>query len=232
MLYDKDGDLDLLKGNTVAVIGFGSQGHAHSQNLRDSGIDVVVAEASGTAAWDRAAEAGFKVLAADAAAATASVIMMVVPDQAQKAVYESSICESLEDGDRCFFGNKAVNLGILARSGVSIPRGVAISGECLKAIIRENVCDLWMKDVLAYSDEIADSIQKVRLNKSVTDEITAFCSCCFEDGNAVAVRSSYTNEDAEDSSLAGVFSSFTNIGEIDAVISAIKAFLSRLGMRI
>jgi len=105
MLYDKDGDLGLLEGKTVAVIGFGSQGHAHSQNLRDSGIDVVVAEASSTVAWDRAAEAGFKVLTADAAAETAQVIMMVVPDQVQKTVYESSIGENLEDGDMLMFAH-------------------------------------------------------------------------------------------------------------------------------
>ena len=69
MLYEKDADLGLLDGKTVAVIGFGSQGHAHSQNLRDSGVKVVVAEAPGTPAWDRAAAAGFEVLTADAAAA-------------------------------------------------------------------------------------------------------------------------------------------------------------------
>src|SRR4030042_4548086 len=98
MLYDKDADLGLLKGKTVAVIGFGSQGHAHSQNLRDSGVDVVVAEASGTPAWDRAVAADFKVLTANAAAAMADVIMMVVPDQTQKTVYESSIRDNLKDG--------------------------------------------------------------------------------------------------------------------------------------
>ena len=69
MLYEKDADLHLLDGKTVAVIGFGSQGHAHSQNLRDSGVKVVVAEAPGSAAWDRAAAAGFEVLTADAASA-------------------------------------------------------------------------------------------------------------------------------------------------------------------
>jgi len=105
MLYEKDGDLGLLKGKTVAVIGFGSQGHAHSQNLRDSGVEVVVAEAAGTGAWDRAAAADFKVMTADAAAALADVIMMTVPDQAQKAVYESSIRAGLKDGDMLMFAH-------------------------------------------------------------------------------------------------------------------------------
>jgi ketol-acid reductoisomerase len=105
MLYEKDGDLGLLKGKTVAVIGFGSQGHAHSQNLRDSGANVVVAEAQGTPAWDRAAEAGFQVMTADAAAAMADVIMMVVPDQTQKVVYESAVRANLKDGDMLMFAH-------------------------------------------------------------------------------------------------------------------------------
>jgi ketol-acid reductoisomerase len=105
MLYEKDGDLGLLKGKTVAIIGFGSQGHAHSQNLRDSGVNVVVAEAQGTPAWDRAAEAGFQVMTANAAAAMADVIMMVVPDQTQKVVYESAIRDNLKDGDMLMFAH-------------------------------------------------------------------------------------------------------------------------------
>ena len=105
MLYDKDADLGLLSGKTVAVIGFGSQGHAHSQNLRDSEVEVVVAEAPGTPAWDRAAAAGFKVMTADAAAALADVIMMVVPDQTQKMVYESSVRDNLKKGDMLMFAH-------------------------------------------------------------------------------------------------------------------------------
>jgi ketol-acid reductoisomerase len=105
MLYEKDGDLNLLDGKTVAVIGFGSQGHAHSQNLRDSGVTVVVAEAPGTAAWDRAAAAGFEVMTANAAAALADVIMMVVPDQTQKVVYETAVRDNLKDGDMLMFAH-------------------------------------------------------------------------------------------------------------------------------
>jgi ketol-acid reductoisomerase len=105
MLYEKDADLHLLDGKTVAVIGFGSQGHAHSQNLRDSGVKVVVAEAPGSAAWDRAAAAGFQVMTADAAAAMADVIMMVVPDQTQKVVYEAAIRDNLKAGDMLMFAH-------------------------------------------------------------------------------------------------------------------------------
>jgi ketol-acid reductoisomerase len=105
MLYEKDADLHLLDGKTVAVIGFGSQGHAHSQNLRDSGVKVVVAEAAGTPAWDRAAAAGFQVMTADAAAKMADVIMMVVPDQTQKVVYEAAIRDNLKEGDMLMFAH-------------------------------------------------------------------------------------------------------------------------------
>ena len=105
MLYEKDGDLNLLDGKTVAVIGFGSQGHAHSQNLRDSGVKVVVAEAPGTPAWDRASAAGFEVMTANAAAAVADVIMMVVPDQTQKVVYETAVRDNLKDGDMLMFAH-------------------------------------------------------------------------------------------------------------------------------
>jgi ketol-acid reductoisomerase len=105
MLYEKDADLGLLSGKTVAVIGFGSQGHAHSQNLRDSGVNVVVAEAPGTPAWDRAVAAGFQVLTADAAAAKADIIMMVVPDQTQKVVYEAAIRDNLKEGDMLMFAH-------------------------------------------------------------------------------------------------------------------------------
>jgi ketol-acid reductoisomerase len=105
MLYEKDANLHLLDGKTVAVIGFGSQGHAHSQNLRDSGVKVVVAEAPGTPAWDRAAAAGFQVMTADAAAKLADVIMMVVPDQTQKVVYETAIRDNLKEGDMLMFAH-------------------------------------------------------------------------------------------------------------------------------
>jgi ketol-acid reductoisomerase len=105
MLYEKDADPKLLDGKTVAVIGFGSQGHAHSQNLRDSGVKVIVAEAPGSAAWDRAVAAGFEVLTAADAAAKAEVIMMVVPDQTQKVVYEAAIRDNLKAGDMLMFAH-------------------------------------------------------------------------------------------------------------------------------
>ena len=105
MYYDDDADLDLLKGKTVAVIGFGSQGHAHAQNLKESGIDVVVAEAEGSPGWKRAVDAGMEVLSTVEAAKRGQVVIMLVPDQDQKVIYEKYVRDNLEDGDMLMFAH-------------------------------------------------------------------------------------------------------------------------------
>jgi len=98
ILYDKDGSLEPLKDKTVAVIGYGSQGHAHSQNLRDSGIKVVVAELEGTNNYKLAVEAGFKPVSAAEAAKHGDLIIVTVPDEIQSAVYKKQIAPNLQDG--------------------------------------------------------------------------------------------------------------------------------------
>ena len=95
MFYDKDADLSLIQGKTVAIIGFGSQGHAHAQNLRDSGVTVVVSELKGTPNGERAEKAGFEVLSAAEATKQADVIMMLVPDQTQAVVYKNDVAPNL-----------------------------------------------------------------------------------------------------------------------------------------
>ena len=77
--YDKDADLSLLKGKTIGIMGYGSQGHAHAQNLKDSGCQVIVAEAQGTPGWKNAKDAGFRVLTAAEVAKEADIIVMLVP---------------------------------------------------------------------------------------------------------------------------------------------------------
>jgi ketol-acid reductoisomerase len=89
--YDKDCNLKLLEGKLVAVIGYGSQGHAHAQNLRDSGCQVIVAEAKGTPGWKKAHEAGFKVMTAAEAAKEADLLVMLAPDNLQREIYYGSI---------------------------------------------------------------------------------------------------------------------------------------------
>ncbi|MCL5943089.1 MAG: ketol-acid reductoisomerase, partial [Actinobacteria bacterium] len=105
MFYDKDANLDLLQGETVAVLGFGSQGHAHAQNLRDSGVKVVVGLREGSASRRRAEEAGLEVLSLREAAAKADIIMVLVPDQDQKRVYEESIRDGLAPGNMLMFAH-------------------------------------------------------------------------------------------------------------------------------
>ncbi|MBM3157174.1 MAG: ketol-acid reductoisomerase [Chloroflexi bacterium] len=87
--YEKDANLNLLKGKVIGIVGYGSQGHAHAQNLRDSGCQVIVAEAEGTPGWDNARKAGFKVSKAAQVAKEADIIAMLVSDNLQKTVYET-----------------------------------------------------------------------------------------------------------------------------------------------
>jgi len=105
MYYDQDADLSLLEGKTVGVIGFGSQGHAHAQNLRDSGVKVAVAEVPGCEAWKAAEEAGLRVGAAADVAREADIIVMLVPDQFQRQVYEQAIEQGLSAGKMLMFAH-------------------------------------------------------------------------------------------------------------------------------
>ena len=103
--YDQDADLSLLKDRTIGIIGFGSQGHAHAQNLRDSGCKVLVAELPGVEGWQRAEEAGFKVATAAEVAKQADIIVMLVPDVVQPAVYHSGIEQGLTAGKMLMFAH-------------------------------------------------------------------------------------------------------------------------------
>ena len=105
MYYDKDADLSLIKAKTVAIIGFGSQGHAHAQNLRDSGVTVLVSELKGTANGDRAEKAGFEILSAAEATKRADVVMMLVPDQTQAIIYKNDVGPNLKDGATLMFAH-------------------------------------------------------------------------------------------------------------------------------
>ena len=98
ILYDKDGSLEPLKTKTAAVIGYGSQGHAHAQNLRDSGINVVVAELEGTNNYKLAVEAGFEPISAAEATKQGDLIIITLPDEIQAAVYKKNIEPNLTEG--------------------------------------------------------------------------------------------------------------------------------------
>jgi ketol-acid reductoisomerase len=103
--YEDDADLSLLDGKTVAVIGYGSQGHAHALNLRDSGVTVVVGLREADPDRAKAQEAGFEVLGLAEAAAAGDIVVMLVPDQFQKEVYENSVKSGLKEGDALFFAH-------------------------------------------------------------------------------------------------------------------------------
>jgi ketol-acid reductoisomerase len=105
MFYDFDADLDLLKGKKVAVIGFGSQGHAHARNLQESGVDVVVGLKPEGHSWGRAVEAGVPVLPTPEACAQAQVIMVLTPDQNQAEVYRREIAPALGAGKALGFAH-------------------------------------------------------------------------------------------------------------------------------
>ena len=105
VFYDSDADLSLIQGRKVAIIGYGSQGHAHAQNLRDSGVEVVIGLREGSKSRAKAEEAGFTVKSNAEAAEWADVIMLLVPDTSQAKVFTEEIEPNLKDGDALFFGH-------------------------------------------------------------------------------------------------------------------------------
>ena len=102
--YDKDADLSLIKGKTVAIIGYGSQGHAHAANLKDSGVNVVVGLRQG-ASWNKAVAAGFDVRTVAEATKAADVVMILLPDENQPLVYKNEIAPNLKDGAALAFAH-------------------------------------------------------------------------------------------------------------------------------
>jgi len=105
MYYDQDANLDLLAGKTVAIIGYGSQGHAHALNLKDSGVNVVVGLYEGSKSVAKAEAAGLKVLSVSEAAKAADLIMILLPDEVQKAIYEAEIAPNLAPGNVLLFAH-------------------------------------------------------------------------------------------------------------------------------
>ena len=103
--YDKDVSLDILKGKTIGIIGYGSQGHAQAQNLRDSGLNVIVAEVEGTDNYKLAKEHGFEPMTADELSQKADIIAVLVPDEIQSKIYKESIEPNLKEGNALLFSH-------------------------------------------------------------------------------------------------------------------------------
>lgn len=115
--YDKDADQSLLKGKRVAVIGYGSQGFAHSNNLKDSGVDVIVGLRKGSKSWDKAVNAGLKVAEPAEAARQADIIMILVPDELQGGMYKKDIEPNIKKGAYLAFAH-----GFNIHFGQIVPR--------------------------------------------------------------------------------------------------------------
>jgi ketol-acid reductoisomerase len=105
MFYDDDADLALLDGKTVAIIGYGSQGHAHALNLKDSGVEVVVGLRSDSSSVAKAKEAGLEVVEPAEAASRGDIVMMLVPDEKHHDIWESDIADGIAPGNALFFGH-------------------------------------------------------------------------------------------------------------------------------
>jgi ketol-acid reductoisomerase len=122
MFYDSDADLSVIQGRNVAVIGYGSQGHAHALNLRDSGVDVRVGLRPGSKSWAKAEAEGLRVVTPAEAVEEADLIMVLAPDQVQRHVYAESIEPNLVPGDALFFAH-----GFNIRFGyITPPEGVDV----------------------------------------------------------------------------------------------------------
>ncbi|HNG82902.1 MAG TPA: NAD(P)-dependent oxidoreductase, partial [Burkholderiaceae bacterium] len=115
--YDKDADLSLIKGKNVTIIGYGSQGHAHAQNLNDSGVKVTVGLRRGGASWAKAEKAGLKVAEIADAVKSADVVMILLPDEQIAGVYNADVAPNMKEGASLAFAH-----GFNVHYGQVVPR--------------------------------------------------------------------------------------------------------------
>ncbi len=134
--YDKDCDLALLDGKTIGIVGYGSQGHAQAQNLRDSGCQVIVAEAPGSPGWERAKEAGFEVAEASEVAKKADFISILAPDELHGKIYTGAVADGLEKGNTLLFSHGfSVHYGqITPPAGIDV---IMIAPKCPGHMLRQ-----------------------------------------------------------------------------------------------
>ena len=201
--YDKDADLGKLKGKKIAIVGYGSQGHAQALNLRDSGVDVIVAELPGTDNYNLAVEHGFKPMSAADAAKAADIIQILLPDQLQPMVYDRDIAPNLSDGNYLVFSHgfnihfgqivpkKAINVFMVAPKGPGhLVRRVFEEGggvPCLIAVEQDPSGDCKAM-ALAYAAGIggarAGVLETTFLEETETDLFGEQCVLC---GGAMAL---------------------------------------------
>ena len=153
MYYDGDADLSIIQGKKVAIVGYGSQGHAHAMNLRDSGVQVVIALKEGSKSIQKATEAGFDVKTVADAAEWADLIMILAPDQYQRTIYAESIKQHLTPGKTLAFAH-----GFNIRFGyIEAPEGVDVILIAPKApghtVRREFVAGRGIPDIIAVEQD-------------------------------------------------------------------------------
>ncbi|MBD3941619.1 ketol-acid reductoisomerase [Microbacterium sp. NEAU-LLC] len=153
IFYDADADLSIIQGKKVAIVGYGSQGHAHAQNLRDSGVEVVIALKEGSKSTEKAQDEGFEVKSVADAAEWADLIMILAPDQHQRAIYAESIKDKLTPGKTLAFAH-----GFNIRFGyIQVPEGVDVILVAPKApghtVRREYVAGRGIPDIIAVEQD-------------------------------------------------------------------------------
>ena len=159
--YDDDADLSLIQGKKVAVIGYGSQGHAHALNLRDSGVDVRIGLQPGSKSTAKAEEEGFRVLTPGEAAAEADVIVILAPDQHQRGLFANELAEHATPGKTLVFGH-----GFNIRFGyIQAPAGVDVIMVAPKApghtVRREYVAGRGIPDIIAVEQDASGQAWEV-----------------------------------------------------------------------
>jgi ketol-acid reductoisomerase len=153
IFYDADADLSIIQGKKVAIVGYGSQGHAHAQNLRDSGVEVVIALKEGSKSTEKAQDEGFEVKSVADAAEWADLIMILAPDQHQRSIYNESIKDKLTAGKTLAFAH-----GFNIRFGyIQAPEGVDVILVAPKApghtVRREYVAGRGIPDIIAVEQD-------------------------------------------------------------------------------
>ncbi|GHF16188.1 ketol-acid reductoisomerase [Pseudolysinimonas yzui] len=164
IFYDKDADLALIQGKKVAIVGYGSQGHAHAQNLRDSGVEVVIALKDGSKSTAKAKEDGFEVKNVADATQWADLIMILAPDQHQRGIWNESIKDNLAEGKTLAFAH-----GFNIRFGyIDAPEGVDVILVAPKApghtVRREFVAGRGIPDIIAVERDASGQAWDVALS--------------------------------------------------------------------
>jgi len=164
LFYDNDADLSIIQAKKVAIVGYGSQGHAHAQNLRDSGVEVVIALKDGSPSTAKAQEAGFQVKSVADAAEWADLIMILAPDQHQRGIFADSIKDKLTAGKTLAFAH-----GFNIRFGyIAVPEGVDVILIAPKApghtVRREFVAGRGIPDIIAVEQDASGQAWDVALS--------------------------------------------------------------------